>query len=106
MTLIINLLNDLCSFCPRKELWEALVYMLPFFNGSLKNLPIGKRPYQISEWENDIEIGSISNLLYSMKGTDYEVWADRCYRENHRISNLDCFLLAKTDAFLSKLQLE
>lgn len=53
---IIELLNESCSHCHRKEYSQKIFAMLAEFRGHLKNLAIGKKPIRISYWFQHLEI--------------------------------------------------
>ena len=40
---IIELLNESCSHCHRKEYWQSVFALLGEFSGNLKDLAIGKK---------------------------------------------------------------
>lgn len=53
---IIELLNQSCSHCHRKEYSQRIFTMLGEFKGNLKDLAIGKQPLRISYWVHLLDI--------------------------------------------------
>lgn len=47
---IIDELNDLCTFCHRKELRTKIIQELSTYKKNLKQIPIGRKPIAISYW--------------------------------------------------------
>ncbi len=50
MEFIVDSLNDLCTFCHRRELRGRIGDELKGYKRNLKNVPIGKRPVKVSHW--------------------------------------------------------
>jgi hypothetical protein len=48
---IVDGLNDLCTFCHRKELRVKISIEQIGYQKNLKGVPIGRRPILVSHWE-------------------------------------------------------
>lgn len=82
---IIDILNESCSHCHRKEYAQHIFNLLDEFKGNLKNLAIGKTPIRFSAWVALLDIESPTALYYGIKESEVLATYDQLYQQYHYI---------------------